>query len=182
LKINLLNDLKTNEAVVYKNAVTTDTVNAITTLIKNSRNIPFVRESAEDIIRYIPEKSWNEEITAVFEWVKSNMHYTKDYPNVEYIKTPERHLRDIQERGLAFGDCDDHVTLLGSLLYSIGYITRIVIIQSKWNTEGGWNHVYLYVNMPFSNNWVALDATAKDKPMGWESEFIKRKIFEPIGV
>jgi len=181
MKISLLNDLKQNEAVVYRNVVTSDTVRAIITLINNSRYVPLVRETAEDIIRAISEKNWNDEITAIYEWVKNNMRYTRDYSNVEYIKTPERHLRDIAERGLAFGDCDDHVTLLGSLLYAVGYVTRIVIIQSKGNTEGGYNHIYLYVNIPQTNNWVSLDATAKDKPFGWESDFIKRKVFNSIG-
>jgi transglutaminase-like putative cysteine protease len=172
------NELKAGQTAIFKGATTEQSVQAIITLIRESKQVPIVRETAENIISAVPERSWRAEMNALFNYVRANLRYTQDIENVETVKTPLRHLTDIKQRGIAYGDCDDATVLLGALLVNAGYSVRVVIIKSDRNTSGEYNHIYLYAKIPNTDAWVCLDATAKDKPFGFECNYKQRKIYE----
>jgi hypothetical protein len=177
MKLNLLENLKPHQIVRFSNVVTTDTVTVIIKLIKDSRYVPEVRYSIEDLFTNIPEKDYMSEIKRLYEYVRDNMRYTRDISNIEYVKTPYRHIKDIEERGLTFGDCDDHTVLLGALLFNAGYTIRIVITKNTPNATG-FHHIYLHVNIPMTSGWICLDATIKNKDMGYEASYLEREIYE----
>ena len=62
------------------------------------------------------------EIKALFEWVQSNIRYTRDPHRVELLHSARRMLE------LRAGDCDDMTILLGAMLQSIGHPVRIVVV------------------------------------------------------
>jgi predicted transglutaminase-like cysteine proteinase len=166
------------ECIRKKNFVTVDTVTTIRELIKQSAILPQIRMTAENVLTGIQEKNWYKEIETIFEYVRANMRYTRDINDVEMIKTPLRHLTDIKERGITYGDCDDYVVLLGSLLVSAGYKIKLSVIQSLWNDTGGYNHIFLEVNIPFSERYIVLDASDKTKEMGFEPAYKLKRSFE----
>jgi transglutaminase-like putative cysteine protease len=158
---------------------TIDNVGVIRRLIKDSINDGITRETAENILQGVPEKNWKLEIQAIFDYVEQNMRYTRDMADVEMVKTPARHISDINgPRAQAFGDCDDFVTLLGALLYNAGYENlRLVIMRSVNNTTADYNHIYLQALIPGTVQWVSLDASEKQQAAGWEPPAIERKYF-----
>lgn len=174
---NLLNNLLPNKTAVIKNAYTQDAVDAIKILIADSVYKPGVRETAESILAEIPQKNWREEMRAIYNYVRDNIRYTQDIDGVETIKTPQLMIAEIRNRGMSYGDCDDHTVLLGALLKNAGYSVRLAIMRSLWNKAGGYNHIYLQAGVPMTNQWVALDATAKQKPFGWQPEFLEQRLY-----
>ena len=179
MQIPNLNNLGENTSLRLAYPVTEDSVNAIIQLIRDSRNNTRVRQTVENILETeVAEKKWVEEIRAVYNFVKRKMHYMRDPDGYEYIKTPDKMIREIQQKGVTSGDCDDHTTLLGSLLINAGYAIRIVIIVSKYNPSNNYNHIYLYANKPFTDEWLSLDATAKDQNFGYEAEYRLIKVYD----
>jgi transglutaminase-like putative cysteine protease len=144
-------------------------------IVNSQKKDPFVRTTVENILHYIPEKKWTEEVEKIYLYVKKKIRYTRDIANIEFIKTPVKHLTDIQERGLSWGDCDDHSILLATLLESAGYRAKFVIIRSPSNPINTFNHIFVKVFNPDKNDWVCLDPTAKDKPLYWCPPSVKSK-------
>jgi len=162
----------------FSGTTTIDNVQIIRKVIIESQYDGITRETAENILQYQPEKNWSAEIYAIFRYVLRNMKYMRDMAGVEMVKTPAVHLADIYgPRGMAFGDCDDHVTLLGALLYNAGYENIRLVIMRSIGVNDGYNHIYLQVMIPDTREWLSLDATEKDQPGGWEPQSVDRKYF-----
>jgi len=170
--------LKAGESAFFKGANTEQSVQAIIRLIRESKQIPEVRKVSEDTILGVPERDWRAEMKALYNYVKENMRYTQDPENLEMVKTPLRHVTDIKERGITYGDCDDATVLLGALLVNAGYVIKVVIVKSEWNPGDSYNHIYLYAQVPNTQAWVSLDATAKNQPFGFEGKYRERKTYE----
>lgn len=115
-----------------------------------------IRTTAANIVFLTPEKDDFAEVEAVYNWVRDHVRYLKDVNQVETLTTPDRTLQ------LRYGDCDDQVVLLGSMLESIGYPTRIVL--AGYSDPGVYEHVYLQACV--QNQWVDLDPT-EQIPMGF---------------
>jgi transglutaminase-like putative cysteine protease len=115
-----------------------------------------IRTTAANVVFLTPEKDDLSEIEAVFNYVRDHIRYLKDVNMVETLTTPDRTLQ------LGYGDCDDQVVLLASLLESIGYPTRLVI--AGYADPGIYEHVYLQVCG--QNQWIDLDPT-EHYPMGF---------------
>lgn len=110
------------------------------------------------------------EIGTLFNFVRSNIRYIQDINNVETIRDP---LATLQ---LGRGDCDDMVTLLSTLLETIGYTTKFVAIGFQ---AGYFDHVYLEVIEPDSGSWLALDPT-EPNAMGWAADGYVCRIDYPV--
>jgi transglutaminase-like putative cysteine protease len=115
-----------------------------------------IRTTAANVVFLTPEKDDLSEIEAVFNYVRDHIRYLKDVNQVETLTTPDRTLQ------LGYGDCDDQVVLLASLLESIGYPTRLVI--AGYTDPGIYEHVYMQVCG--QNQWIDLDPT-EHFPMGF---------------
>lgn len=105
----------------------------------------------------LPERNWIAEIRACFVFVRDNIRYTLDPDEVELVQDPEYTLEH------RWGDCDDQVTLLASLLTSIGHPCRFVAIGY---TPNEYAHVFLETRGGDETNWIACDPT-EQVPLGW---------------
>ena len=178
---NLEKDLKNPKLTFFSGIDLTDkTVDNIRKLIKESRKSPAIRQTAETLLARSPEKDWTDEIKNVFEFVKTNIRYTMDIKDTETVKSPDRMLMEINYSGLTYGDCDDHVSLLGALLFNIGYSVRPVIMQSPYNKNEGYNHIFLQVQIPNTAKWISIDPTAKNEEIGYVPEFVRVKIYDTV--
>lgn len=98
--------------------------------------------------------------TTIANWVMRKMVYLADPDGGEFIQTPLVLLNTIGQKGFAYGDCDDHVVLLGAMLTSVGIPTRAVAV--KLHGSDVYNHVvieYLANGQP-----ILVDPCAKTVP------------------
>mgnify|MGYP006272471151 CR=1 FL=1 len=96
-------------------------------------------------------------IDVVFRWVVNHMTYLADPDGGELVQTPIILLDQVTRKGRAYGDCDDHVVLLGAMLVSIGVPARVVGV--KLGASPIFNHVV--VEVPSNGGWRVLDPCAK---------------------
>lgn len=88
--------------------------------------MPEVRQAAIDIIGDAGNHDQRRQAAALLGFVRYRVRFTLDPIGSEFIISPLRMLADIRRRGFAYGDCDDHVLLLGSLAASLGIPSRAV--------------------------------------------------------
>lgn len=98
--------------------------------------------------------------TTVAAFVMRKMVYLADPDGGEFIQTPLVLLNIIGQKGFAYGDCDDHVVLLGAMLVSIGIPARAVAV--KLHGSDYYNHVV--VDYPYQGRTILIDPCAKTVP------------------
>jgi transglutaminase-like putative cysteine protease len=142
-------------------AGTAKTVGVMRKMIKDgSKSLP-IRELAANIA--MPHPTDRGKIAAVFDFMKQKMKYVRDPLHQEMLAGADYHYATLGTQGSARGDCDDHTIMLGSMLESIGYPTRIATVRMKPGS-GGFDHVYLEVND--RKSWIPLDASNKKREAG----------------
>lgn len=123
---------------------------------------PKIQQLASRILEEydVDARDWEGESHAVFEWVRSNIRYTRDPEGLELFRKP---LRTIQ---LGLADCDDMSILICALLGTIGHTLLLRVIGVTSNEP---EHIYPVDLLPPGNpdHAIALDAT-RPEPMGWE--------------
>lgn len=124
-------------------------------MVREFRTDPVILQAARSTIFLTPEKSRPHEVAALFAFVRDSIRYVMDVHEVETLSTP---VKTLQAR---VGDCDDQVTLLATLLESVGYPTRFVI--AAYDEPGQWQHVYLQT---WIGEWLDMDPTERN-PIGW---------------
>lgn len=122
---------------------------------------PVVRAAALSILTSRRDNDQAAHAAALLAWVKSRMRYLGDPDGAEWVISPLVSLENIRRDGTTYGDCDDHVVLLGSLLQSIGI--RVVVQAVKLAPGPDWDHVILAANI--HGAWRDMDPCAKDVPM-----------------
>jgi transglutaminase-like putative cysteine protease len=139
-------------------------------IVEGARDF-YVRQRAIQIFRRsgVPPKDRWGEVTALFEWVRRNIRYTRDIFHTELLHSARRMLE------VMAGDCDDMTILLGALLMSTGHPVRVVLAGFRPNKPHSYSHVYpeAYVG----RRWIALDATLAG-PMGSVAPSLWRSICE----
>lgn len=123
-------------------------------LVKQFKTSETIRKLALSIVAHLPGKKWAAEAGAVQSFVKNNIRYVRDVHGVETVQTPLETLR------LGQGDCDDHATLVATLLASIGHPTRLIAIAKA---PGLFSHVLTQTRI--GDKWVAIETT-QDWPLG----------------
>lgn len=126
------------------------------TLASQGKTETPVRETTLALLASVPQKNWRAEVSRLFYFVRDRVRYTRDIRGVETVQTPVKTLEYMQ------GDCDDQVTLLASMLETIGHPARFVAIGFM---PHHFSHVYLEVMAP-DGRWIGLDPT-EEKPLGW---------------
>lgn len=116
-----------------------------------------IRSAAANIVFLTPERDELSEVVALFDFVRTNIRYTKDISEVETLSAPEKTL------AVRYGDCDDQTTLLAALFQSVGYPTRFVI--AGYQDPKIAEHVYLQVFV--GGQWVDCDPTEQAMGIGW---------------
>ena len=147
------------------------TVNHIGRLTKQGAKDFCVRQTAINIFRAycVRPKNYLGEITALFDWVRRNVRYTRDIFKVELLHSARRILE------LRAGDCDDMAIVLGAMLESTGHPVRLVIVGRDLKRKNRFSHIYL--ETLYKDRWLALDATM-NKPAGWAPPAPNKKIIE----
>jgi transglutaminase-like putative cysteine protease len=102
---------------------------------------PGVRAVAEKIISTNINNAVDVHVRTLTNWVKEHLIYMADPDGAEYFQSPLVMLQRIITEGRAYGDCDDHVMLLGALLVSVG--VPVVVQGVKVNGADHYNHVIL---------------------------------------
>ena len=91
-------------------------------------------------------------------YAQTRMIWIPDPQHTEHVTAPPLLLDAIDENGEAYGDCDDHVVLLGSMLMSVGIEARPVAV--KLDPGRGWyDHVILQADV--DGDWRDADPCAK---------------------
>lgn len=136
-----------------------------------------IRLRAEAILDGIPEKAEGAEVSAIFDYVVSTLHYVDDPSDVELLKNPSYIDDSVASNGYFMGDCDDASGYLAALLKSVGYPVQFVIVTPD-NADGfDYRHIFCRVWLNQAGAWLSLDATAKAYPMGWEVPNKKERVY-----
>jgi len=162
-----VNATYTRRPLADGDAGTFATVALMRQMIDRYKADPALRERAVAVAFLTPAHDEVAEIEAVYNFVRDNVRYTKDVVGIETLATPDKTL------ALRYGDCDDMVVLLATLLESIGYPTRMVIEDYS---GAGWEHVYLLVAL--DNRMIPLDPTEM-VAAGWQPPEAVRRWVEP---
>jgi len=158
------------------------TIDEMKRIIDISSKNPYVRKWAQKILSDIPVNRKFAEVSAVHNFVRDNIRYTRDPHGWEYIQTPPILLDGIDEirtrrAPRPIGDCDDMTTLSLSLIKSIGYPVAIKVVGFKVVDSDGYvpfSHVYGLVFI--EGKWYPCDTVRPDQTLGWEAIGIKRSV------
>ena len=131
------------------------TIALMRSLVNQGRIEPDIRQCAISLIFLTPEKDEKSEATAIFEFVRDSIRYTRDINNVETIAAPMKTLQ------CQIGDCDDQSTLLAALLESVGYETRFIV--AGYSTK---NPEHVYIQVYVNGAWWSCDPTEQHL-FGW---------------
>jgi hypothetical protein len=134
---------------------------------------PRMRKLALQITKHCPERDGLCETKAVFDYVKKHVRYTGDVAPVKMGRNGPIEGVDLFQAGkrtLEFGggDCDDHSTLISTLLALNGIMPRLRVTAQTRNGED--SHIYAIAGLPKENpgKWVALDTTLPGHKFGVE--------------
>lgn len=127
-----------------------------------------IRLRAESLLYSAQERDEVNEIQNIFQWVEDHFHYVNDPLGVELVKNPVLIDQKISEFGEFLGDCDDISAYLASLLKSVGYPVKLVVVSPQQSSGYDYRHIFVRVWMASQNAWVALDGCARGKPLGWQ--------------
>lgn len=154
----------------YGDAAIARTVEQMKQIIQRSLGQARVRQKAEELTAGVPDNDVVGEARAVYEFVRSQMRYTKDPRGLEYIQTPDHLLQVYEQKHRMSGDCDEKTVLGLSLLKNLGHPVAIKAVS--FNGNGQFTHVYGLVRL--NGQWVPFDATRPDQELGWEAPGITR--------
>lgn len=161
----------TKEFIGWGDQAVYTTVNRMRGIIQVSSANPLVRDWAKRILGDVPVNAALDEATAIHDFVRDNIRYTRDPKGIEFVQTPPVLLAGIEEylsgksQSRPIGDCDDMTTLSLSLLKSVGFET--VIKTVSFHPSGKFSHVYGMVNV--DGEWMITDSVRPDREIGWES-------------
>lgn len=156
------------------------TVTQLKALVNDSLRDPnaLIRLRAESILAPVAEKDEDGEISAIYEYVVSTLHYVDDPSDIELLKSPTLIDKSVTAQGYFMGDCDDASGYLAALLKAVGYSVQFVIVTPDNAPGFDYRHIFVRVWKPKAQEWLALDATAKAYPMGWEVPNKKEKVYD----
>ena len=129
-----------------------------------------VINNAKNIISALPTDRATE-AQAIYLYVQSKCRFTRDPHRTEMLQSPQYLLYEIQNKGIALGDCDD-LTMLGcALMKAVGLPVGFRAISANGDKL---HHVYGLVNIGASR-WTPFDATEKNFSFGYEPPYARRK-------
>src|SRR5271165_713849 len=149
---------------------TTQTIQVMRQLIDQAMSDANFVRFVVDLVRSVPAYDEMAEAQAVYNWVRSNIRYTKDPVTKEKLYPPQELLK------IRAGDCDDISMLLGAMMIALGYPARLVTVAANPTDPNEFSHVYAEAEIPpGSGQWVALDAARPGARFGVEPPSYFRK-------
>ncbi len=126
---------------------------------------PRIRRLAGQITKSCGRDEGDCEIQRVYEWVRKNIRYSGDIgpiknPGTGVVEPIDLYQSPYRTADMQIGDCDDHVSLVGSLLAVMGHTVRLRVTAPS--RLGDWAHVYLVVGVNSKTEptkWRAVDTT-----------------------
>lgn len=131
------------------------TIHQMRQLVDESLRDPSILRLAKDIVRGVPAFDDYSEARALYDWVRSNIRFTKDPVNKETLYPPSELLQ------IRSGDCDDISMLLGTLLLAVGYPARLMTVAAN-----GDEFSHVYVEGQINGEWVPMDPARSDSQFG----------------
>lgn len=136
--------------------------------VNQGKNSLTIRNKALALTENLPQKSWQAEVKAIFDYVQNDIRYVRDISGTETLHTAERVFEQ------QAGDCDDKAILLASYLKTIGHPVRFVAVGFE---PGHFSHVI--TETLIGNKWVPLDPT-EPYPMGWMPPHVKSRMVHNV--
>lgn len=149
-----------------------DTVIIMSDIVKQGSSNPYVRKWAEKMV-VSSERSKSDYIKHIYDFIRLRTKYLPDIVDVEFIKTPDYILGEIEENDTPQLDCDDYTVLSLSLYRSIGFPTAIRIISTS--IDKVYSHVYGMVFNSEIDKWMPIDLTKSEFGPGWQFNKPTRK-------
>lgn len=134
------------------------TVAKMRELIDQALRDPQIKALANNIVHSVPPHDDMAEAMAVYQWVLSNIRFTKDPINKETLFPPSELLRN------RAGDCDDFTMLIATLLMAIGINARAITVSAPSEDTSQFSHIYPEAQI--DGSWVPLDAARPDASFG----------------
>lgn len=134
--------------------------------INAGKTDPVVMNAAVAVVYMTPEKDQYRGAVALYEYVRDHIKYISDVYGVETLASPRITLARM------VGDCDDQTALLGAMLESVGFPTRL--IMTAYQSEE-FEHVYLETFA--AGQWWPCDPT-EHQFFGWEAPDYHKKFIE----
>lgn len=148
------------EPLLSGDAGVEQTINQMRALADEALHDPSIIRLATDIVRGAPAFDDVAEARALYDWVHSNIRFTKDPINKEKLYPPAELLK------IRAGDCDDISMLLGVLLMAVGYPARLVTVAVPGQADQ-FSHVYIEGEVPAgSGQWLPMDPARYDSEFG----------------
>ena len=138
-------------------------------LVREYRGNATIYSLARSLTANVPAKAWNAEVDTIFYFVRDQIRYVKDPVGYEAVQLPTITLQ------IQSGDCDDKVTLLCSLLESIGHPTRFVAVQ----VDGQPFYSHVYCQTKIGKRWKSLESTEDWAPGQFSNRATKRLAYYP---
>lgn len=160
-----------------------DTLRAMRELVlgPNGEKSLVVKTFTEWVLRDVEPKAYDSEIIAIrnvflqdspFRPGTPLIRYMNDPRHVEWIKSPERLVREIDQHGNAVADCDESSALAATMALQIGREVEFVAL----GFDGQLTHVGLRVREPKSGRWIWMDSVAGPRERD-AAERAKQKLF-----
>lgn len=130
--------------------------------VEKSIQDPVMRKIALQATAHCPERDGLCEAKAIYDFVKARVRYTGDIAPIKWSdgKVEGVDLFQAARRTLEFGggDCDDHNTLIATLLAYNGITPRLRVVKTR---GADWEHIFPGALLPkgTGNKFVALDTT-----------------------
>ncbi len=139
---------------------TGDTVQKMLELVSGPRGEQSLklRQWTEDTVRYVTPRDKLSQLMAIYDAFNARFSYLNDPRQAEYVKDPERLLDELQQTGVALGDCDDAATFLAAAPRTIGISTGLIRVGFQ-PLEGRYSHV-LAIGHDQHGRRIALDPVA----------------------
>jgi len=115
----------------------------------------------------------DDQISAVYDYVKGNIEYQPDPKDAELFVAPWKMVEMI-ESGNARGDCDDMALFAATLYRSLGYNAKIILMGTKSEEI---DHAVCEVYSEKLGKWITVDPSNK-YPLGWELKSFSRTEIE----
>ena len=152
---------------IIKNYNLEDVRRELKRMLEEGSQLPEVRQLALQITSDIPYNG--DQISAIYDFVKTNIKYQSDPYKVELFIHPRRMI-EFYNQGIATGDCDDIALFTASLLRSLGYEVSVVLLDTKGE---GLDHAIAQVKSNIG--WLNVDASSQ-YPLGWEIKYYQKVV------
>lgn len=142
---------------VSENHLTEETIRKMFQLVTSAVTDPKFQELVYSITNSLPGKDYSGEVRSIFNWVKSNVRYTRDPYGVELVQDPWSTIK----RGR--GDCDDMSIIIAAMGEVMGNPSRFVTVSTRPDKEP----CHVYPELFTKGRWTALDVTVAGSAPGW---------------